>query len=120
MIKELMHDPLFLAKKAEKATQEDYDKIIKNTQNSDAKKRQKVLYGIATQRTELRTFPSDIAVWDDPADSDFDLPMDVKDTNTQSSQSTSTLEKITQTIVKQRKAVKITILYDDGTYQELM
>ena len=36
------------------------------------KKEQKVLYGIATKRTELRTFPSDIAIWDDPADSDFD------------------------------------------------
>ena len=56
----------------EKATQEDYDKIIENTQNTDAKKAQKVLYGIATKRTELRTFPSNIAIWDDPADSDFD------------------------------------------------
>ena len=56
----------------EKATQEDYDKIIKNTQNSDAKKQQKVLYGVATKRTELRTFPDPIAIWDDPADSDFD------------------------------------------------
>ena len=56
----------------EKATQEDYDKIIENTQNPDAKKEQKVLYGIATQRTELRTFPSDIAIWDDPMDSDLD------------------------------------------------
>jgi len=36
------------------------------------KKQQKVLYGIATKRTELRTFPSDIAIWDDPADSDLD------------------------------------------------
>ena len=33
---------------------------------------QKVLYGIATKRTELRTLPSDIAIWDDPNDSDFD------------------------------------------------
>ncbi len=56
----------------EKATQKDYDKIIANTQNSDAKKEQKVLYGIATKRTELRTFPSPIAIWDDPSDSDFD------------------------------------------------
>ncbi|MBR5786959.1 MAG: hypothetical protein IKY41_09730, partial [Clostridia bacterium] len=29
----------------EKATEEDYDKIIGNTQNPDAKKEQKVLYG---------------------------------------------------------------------------
>lgn len=56
---------------AEKATKEDFDKIIENTQNPDAKKEQKVLYGIATKRTELRTFPSPIAIWDDPADSDF-------------------------------------------------
>ena len=56
----------------EKATCEDFDKIIENTQNPDAKKEQKVLYGIATKRTELRAFPSDIAIWDDPADWDFD------------------------------------------------
>ena len=55
-----------------KATQKDYDKIIENTQNPDAKKEQKVLYGIATKRTELRTFPDSVAIWDDPADSDFD------------------------------------------------
>ena len=56
----------------EKATQADYDKIIENTKNPDAKNEQKVLYGIATKRTELRTFPSPVAIWDDPADSDFD------------------------------------------------
>ena len=56
----------------EKATQEDYDKIIENTQNPDAEREQKVLYGIATKRTELRTFPSPVAIWDDPADLDFD------------------------------------------------
>lgn len=56
----------------EKATGEDYKEMIENTQNEDAKKQQKVLYGIATKRTELRTFPSDIAIWDDPADSDLD------------------------------------------------
>ena len=56
----------------EKATQEDYDKIIENTENPDAEKEQKVLYGIATRRTELRTFPSPVAIWDDPLDSDLD------------------------------------------------
>lgn len=56
----------------EKATQEDYDKIIENTQNLNAKKEQKVLYGIATKRTHLRTFPDSVAIWDDPKDSDFD------------------------------------------------
>ena len=56
----------------EKATQEDYDKIIENTQNLNSKKEQKVLYGVATKRTQLRTFPAPVAIWDDPADSDFD------------------------------------------------
>ena len=56
----------------EKATQKDFDKMIANTQNPVAKKEQKVLYGVATKRTELRTFPSHIAIWDNPADSDFD------------------------------------------------
>ena len=56
----------------EKATKEGYDKIIENTQNLDAKREQKVLYGIATKRTELRTFPDPVAIWDDPADSDLD------------------------------------------------
>ena len=55
-----------------KATQKDYYKITSNTQNLSAKRVQKVLYGIATKRTELRTLPSDIAIWDDPNDSDFD------------------------------------------------
>ena len=56
----------------EKATQEDFDKMIENTQNPDAEEEQKVLYGIATKRTELRTFPSETSIWDDPADLDFD------------------------------------------------
>ena len=56
----------------EKATQEDYDKIIENTENPDAEKEQKVSYGIVTRRTELRTFPSPVAIWDDPLDSDLD------------------------------------------------
>ena len=56
----------------QKATQKDYDKIIANTQNPNAKKSQKVLYGIATKRTELRTFPASIAIWDDPSDIDLD------------------------------------------------
>ena len=56
----------------EKATQEDFDKMIKNTQNPDAREEQNVLYGIATKRTDLRAFPSDTPIWDDPADLDFD------------------------------------------------
>ena len=57
---------------SEKATAEEFDKIIENTQNPDAKKEQMVLYGIATKRTELRAFPSHTPIWDDPADWDFD------------------------------------------------
>ena len=57
---------------AKKATQDDFDKLIENTQNPDAKTEQNVLYGIATRRTELRAFPSNIAIWDDPSDSDLD------------------------------------------------
>ena len=57
---------------AEKATEEDFAEIIENTQNPDAKKEQEVLYGIVTKRTELRAFPYDVAIWDDPADPNFD------------------------------------------------
>ena len=56
----------------EKATREDFDEMIENTQNPDAEDEQKVLYGIATKRTELRSFPSETPIWDDPADLDFD------------------------------------------------
>ena len=56
----------------EKATQADYDIMIENTQNPDAKEEQAVLYGIATERTALRAFPSDIAIWDEVTDTDFD------------------------------------------------
>ena len=54
------------------ATIEEYEPMIQNTQNPDATEDQKVLYGIATKRTELRTFPSDIAIWDEVIDTDFD------------------------------------------------
>ena len=55
-----------------KATMEEYEKIIENTQNPEATEKQKVLYGIATKSTHLRTFPSPIAIWDDPNDANFD------------------------------------------------
>ncbi|MBR5308818.1 MAG: SH3 domain-containing protein [Clostridia bacterium] len=61
----------FLEKET-KATMEEYEVIIANTQNPDAEKEQKVLYGIATKRTELRAFPSDTAIWDEVTDTDFD------------------------------------------------
>ena len=55
-----------------KATMDEYEKILENTQNPDAIKEQKVIYGIATESTHLRTFPSPIAIWDDPNDTDLD------------------------------------------------
>jgi len=54
------------------ATEKDYEEIINNTQNPNAKREQKVLYGVAVKRTELRTFPSPKAIWDDPGDSELD------------------------------------------------
>ena len=54
------------------ATQEDFDPILKNTQNPNAKVRQTVRYGVAVHRTELLAFPTDIPIWDDPRDPDFD------------------------------------------------
>lgn len=54
------------------ATQADFDAIIENTQNPNASQNQSVLYGIAVKRTALRTFPSELAIWDDLNDTDFD------------------------------------------------
>ena len=54
------------------ATQADFDVIIENTQNPNATRRQSVLYGIAVKRTALRAFPSELAIWDDLNDTDFD------------------------------------------------
>ncbi len=56
----------------ERATKEDFDKMIENTQNPDGKKDGKVLYGIATKRTELRALPSDTPLLDAPSDPDTD------------------------------------------------
>ena len=56
----------------ERATKEDFDKMIENTQNPDAQKEQKVLYGIATKRTDLRALPSEAAILDSPSDPDTD------------------------------------------------
>ncbi|MBR2619406.1 MAG: SH3 domain-containing protein, partial [Firmicutes bacterium] len=58
--------------KAEKATQADFDVMLRNTQNPNAQKSQAVKYGIAVKRTELRAFPSETPIWDDPKDLDFD------------------------------------------------
>ncbi|MBR5533612.1 MAG: SH3 domain-containing protein, partial [Ruminiclostridium sp.] len=55
-----------------KATQKDFDAMIRNTQNPKAAASQAVLYGVAVHRTTLRTFPSDTPIWDDPKDPDFD------------------------------------------------
>ncbi|MBR5229066.1 MAG: SH3 domain-containing protein [Firmicutes bacterium] len=55
-----------------KSTQADFDPMIKNTQNPNAQKEQKTKYGVAVARTELRSFPSETPIWDDPKDLDFD------------------------------------------------
>ncbi|MBR2490866.1 MAG: SH3 domain-containing protein [Ruminiclostridium sp.] len=54
-----------------KATQKDFDKMIRNTQNPKATTDQAVRYGVAVHRTTLRTFPSEPPIWDDPKDPDF-------------------------------------------------
>lgn len=56
----------------ERAIQEDFDRMIENTQNPDAKENQAVLYGIATKRTHLRALPTDEALLDSPSDPDTD------------------------------------------------
>ena len=55
-----------------RTTQEDFAKMIENTQNPDAVEKQEVLYGIATKRTELRALPSSAALLDSPSDPDTD------------------------------------------------
>ena len=54
------------------ATEKEFDKLVQNTQNRNAKKNQKVKYGIVVTRSELRAFPSDLPIWDDLKDLDFD------------------------------------------------
>ncbi len=54
------------------ASQEDFDKMIRNTYNRFASERQKVKYAVAVKRTELRAFPSFTPIWDDPSDPNFD------------------------------------------------
>lgn len=49
-----------------------YQKMIDNCADPNARKEQKVRYGICVNRTVLQVFPSDNPIWDDPADSDFD------------------------------------------------
>lgn len=54
------------------ATQEDFDVFIENTQNANPEKEQDVLFGVAVKRTEMRVFPSDVPIWDDPTDYEID------------------------------------------------
>ena len=54
------------------AEQADYDILIENTQNPNPLKEQPVKYAVAVRRTELRAFPSDIPIWDDPTDKECD------------------------------------------------
>ena len=54
------------------AEQADYDILIENTQNPNPLQEQPVKYAVAVRRTELRAFPSDIPIWDDPSDKECD------------------------------------------------
>ena len=54
------------------AEQADYDIMIENTQNPNPLQQQPVKYAVAVRRTELRAFPSDIPIWDDPTDKECD------------------------------------------------
>lgn len=54
------------------AEQSDYDIMIENTQNPNPLQEQPVKYAVAVRRTELRAFPSDIPIWDDPTDKECD------------------------------------------------
>lgn len=54
------------------ATEEDFAEFTANTQNPNASKEQKVLYGIGVKRTELRAFPTEKPIGDDPSDKKFD------------------------------------------------
>lgn len=54
------------------AEQADYDIMIENTQNPNPLQEQPVKYAVAVRRTELRAFPSDIPIWDDPTDKECD------------------------------------------------
>ena len=52
--------------------QRDFDAIIANCADPNAKREMKLRYGIAVQRTILLTFPYDGQILDDPVDFDFD------------------------------------------------
>ena len=52
----------------QKAVEADFDEILKNTQNHAPKEKDSVIYAVAVKRTNLHTFPSHKAIWDDPAD----------------------------------------------------
>ena len=54
------------------AEQSDFDPIIENTQNPKPGRDQKVWYGLAVKSTALRSFPSELPIWDDPTDRDLD------------------------------------------------
>ena len=58
--------------KGHKMTQEDFDAIIANTIDPNAREEMPVRWGIAVRRTDLLTFPFDGQILDDPLDYDFD------------------------------------------------
>jgi hypothetical protein len=54
------------------ASQADYNALIANTRNPKATRNQNSCYGVAVKRSALRAFPSDVPIWDDLNDTDFD------------------------------------------------
>lgn len=55
-----------------KLEQADFDEIVANCADPDAKRYMPVRYGVAVERTTLLTFPYDGQILDDPVDFDFD------------------------------------------------
>lgn len=76
------------------------------------------------QEADLYTIQSDPELFDDTAYPETVVPeipeyrQVIMSENMQDTQSISS-SKPTQTIVRQRKVVKVTIFFDDGTYQEM-
>ena len=46
--------------------------ILKNVEDPDAKEKQDLRYGIAVRQSDVRAFPTDLIIADDPGDNDFD------------------------------------------------
>lgn len=59
---------VYLGESEKLATEADFESIVANTQNPESNEKSAVKYGVVTKRTNLHTFPSHIAVLDDPGD----------------------------------------------------